>query len=100
VRRSELGGADGAHIAVDLSDDEVGPQVGQLGLVDAVQGLAQPQLAVDQTIDRDGQETSLSPMIEPMSVVRKATRQNVVGSLKTSIPIAAVPKAPSPVHTA
>ncbi len=39
-------------------------------------------------------------MIEPISVVRKATRQSVVGSPKNSMPIAAVPNAPRPVHTA
>jgi hypothetical protein len=44
--------------------------------------------------------TSLRPMMDPMSVVRNATRQNVVGSWKNSIPTAAVPKAPIPVQTA
>ena len=40
-----------------------------------------------------------SPMIDPMSVVRKNNLQNVAGSLKTNIPTTTAPTAPMPVHT-
>lgn len=39
-------------------------------------------------------------MIEPINVAMKNTLQKPAGSLKTNIPISAVPTAPMPVHTA
>ena len=45
-------------------------------------------------------DTSFNPSIEPINKVKKSTLINERGSLKKSIPIKAVPKAPIPVHTA
>lgn len=44
-------------------------------------------------------DTALSPTMEPMSVARKNSLQNVAGSLKKRIPKITVPTAPIPVQT-
>lgn len=44
-------------------------------------------------------DSALRPMIEPISVVRKKSRQNVAGSLKMKMPMTTAPTAPMPVHT-
>jgi len=48
----------------------------------------------------DYDDTSSRPMIDPISVVRKNTRQGAVESPKKAMPMIAVPKAPRPVQTA
>ena len=45
-------------------------------------------------------DTAFNPIIEAISVAMKKRRQKLAGSLKTSIPIIAVPTAPIPVQTA
>jgi hypothetical protein len=47
-----------------------------------------------------GQETTLSPIIDPINRHKKKTRQNSVDSPKNRIPIRAVPNAPIPVQIA
>jgi hypothetical protein len=44
--------------------------------------------------------TYFNPIIDPIKVKRKNTRQRVAGSLKNRIPAIAVPAAPIPVQTA
>lgn len=49
---------------------------------------------------RDQCDTAFNPIMEAMSVAMKKRRQKLAGSLKTKIPIMAVPTAPIPVQTA
>ena len=42
---------------------------------------------------------AFKPIIDPISVVMKNTRQKVVGSLKTTIPTITIPTASIPVQT-
>ncbi|MEN9470918.1 MAG: hypothetical protein RL214_274 [Pseudomonadota bacterium] len=45
-------------------------------------------------------DTNFNPRIDPINRLKKIALGKVIGSLKKSIPIKAVPKAPIPVHTA
>lgn len=44
-------------------------------------------------------DSDFSPIIDPISVVRKNSRQNVAGSLNMKIPTITAPTAPIPVQT-
>lgn len=43
---------------------------------------------------------NFNPRIDPINKLKKIALNKVIGSLKKSVPIKAVPKAPIPVHTA